>query len=46
MDSLIFVITLIFLVCGICFGIGAGTITSGDDVIDGDHQDVRRARRA
>lgn len=35
MASLIFLITLVFLVCGICFGIGAGTITSSGDVIDG-----------
>lgn len=35
MSSLIFLITLIFLVCGICFGIGAKTITSSNDVIDG-----------
>src|SRR4029078_592034 len=33
MDSLIFLITLIFLICGICYGIGAKTITSSDDVI-------------
>jgi aminobenzoyl-glutamate transport protein len=35
MASLIFLITLIFLVCGICFGVGAKTITSSADVIDG-----------
>ena len=35
MASLIFLITLIFLICGICFGIGAKTITSSKDVIDG-----------
>ena len=35
MDSLIFLITLIFLICGICYGIGAKTITSSADVIDG-----------
>jgi aminobenzoyl-glutamate transport protein len=35
MASLIFLITLIFLVCGICFGVGARTITSSDDVIAG-----------
>ena len=35
MDSLIFLITLIFLICGICYGIGAKTITSSNDVIDG-----------
>ena len=33
MDSLIFVIALIFLICGICFGMGAGTIKNGDDVV-------------
>jgi aminobenzoyl-glutamate transport protein len=35
MASLIFLITLIFLVCGICFGVGAKTIRSSADVIDG-----------
>jgi aminobenzoyl-glutamate transport protein len=35
MDSLIFLITLIFLVCGIAYGIGAGTIASSTDVING-----------
>ena len=35
MGSLIFIITLIFLVIGICFGVGAGTIKSSDDVIRG-----------
>ena len=35
MDSLIFLITLIFLICGICYGSRAKTITSSDDVIDG-----------
>jgi aminobenzoyl-glutamate transport protein len=35
MSSLIFLITLIFLVCGICYGVGAGTITSSGEVIDG-----------
>ena len=34
MDSLIFIITLLFLVAGICFGIGAKTITSSVDVIN------------
>jgi aminobenzoyl-glutamate transport protein len=34
MDGLIFIITLIFLVAGICFGIGARTITSSVDVIN------------
>ena len=33
MDSLIFIITMVFLVAGICFGVGAGTITSSVDVI-------------
>ena len=35
MASLIFVITLVFLVCGVAYGRGAGTITSSADVIDG-----------
>jgi para-aminobenzoyl-glutamate transporter family len=34
MDSLIFIITSLFLVAGICFGIGAKTITSSVDVIN------------
>ncbi len=34
MDSLIFVITTVFLVAGICFGVGARTITSSVDVIN------------
>lgn len=33
MASLIFIITLIFLVCGICFGVGARTISGSGDVI-------------
>jgi aminobenzoyl-glutamate transport protein len=33
MDSLIFLITLIFLVCGIFYGIGARTVKSSNDVI-------------
>jgi aminobenzoyl-glutamate transport protein len=33
MDSLIFIIALIFLICGICFGKGAGTVTNGNDVV-------------
>ena len=33
MASLIFIITLIFLVCGICFGVGAKTISGSGDVI-------------
>jgi aminobenzoyl-glutamate transport protein len=35
MDSLIFIITLLFLVAGICYGVGAKTITSSVDVING-----------
>jgi aminobenzoyl-glutamate transport protein len=35
MSSLIFLITLIFLICGICYGVGAKTIKSSQDVIDG-----------
>jgi aminobenzoyl-glutamate transport protein len=35
MDSLIFIITLIFLVMGICFGVGARTFSSSVDVING-----------
>lgn len=35
MDSLIFIITLIFLLAGIGYGIGAGTFKSSDDVILG-----------
>jgi aminobenzoyl-glutamate transport protein len=35
MASLIFLITLIFLVCGVAYGRGASTITSSADVIDG-----------
>jgi para-aminobenzoyl-glutamate transporter family len=35
MDSLIFIITLLFLIAGICYGIGAKTITSSVDVING-----------
>ena len=34
MESLIFIITMLFLVAGICFGIGAKTITSSVDVIN------------
>jgi aminobenzoyl-glutamate transport protein len=33
MDSLLFVITLIFLISGVCYGIGAGTVKSANDVI-------------
>jgi aminobenzoyl-glutamate transport protein len=35
MDSLIFIITMLFLVAGICFGIGAKTINNSVDVING-----------
>lgn len=35
MDSLIFIITLIFLVAGIGYGIGAGTVKSANDAIAG-----------
>jgi aminobenzoyl-glutamate transport protein len=35
MDSLIFIITMTFLAAGIGFGLGAGTIKSGNDVIAG-----------
>jgi aminobenzoyl-glutamate transport protein len=35
MDSLIFIITMLFLVAGICYGVGAKTITSSVDVING-----------
>ncbi len=34
MNSLIFLITLIFLCCGICYGIGAKTISGSADVIN------------
>ncbi len=34
MDSLIFIITLVFLVAGICYGVGAGTVKSSVDVIN------------
>jgi aminobenzoyl-glutamate transport protein len=33
MDSLIFVIALIFLICGICFGKGAGTVNNANAVV-------------
>jgi len=33
MDSLLFIIMLIFLVSGICYGVGAGTIKGSNDVI-------------
>jgi aminobenzoyl-glutamate transport protein len=35
MDSLLFLITLIFLVCGICYGIGARSMSGSGDVIVG-----------
>ncbi len=35
MDSLIFIITMTFLFAGIGFGIGAGTIKTGVDVVNG-----------
>lgn len=34
MDSLIFIITLVFLVAGVCFGLGAKTMGSSVDVIN------------
>jgi aminobenzoyl-glutamate transport protein len=33
MDSLLFIITLFFLVAGVAYGIGAGTVKSANDVI-------------
>jgi aminobenzoyl-glutamate transport protein len=33
MDSLLFIIALFFLVSGVCYGVGAGTVKSADDVI-------------
>jgi aminobenzoyl-glutamate transport protein len=33
MDSLLFIIALFFLVAGVCYGIGAGTVKSANDVI-------------
>jgi aminobenzoyl-glutamate transport protein len=33
MTSLLFIIALFFLVSGVCYGIGAGTVKSADDVI-------------
>src|SRR5690606_11195252 len=35
MDSLIFIITLLFLVAGIAYGIGARTVKNSNDVISG-----------
>jgi aminobenzoyl-glutamate transport protein len=34
MDSLLFIITLVFLIAGICYGVGAGTVKSSNDVIN------------
>ena len=34
MESLIFIITMLFLIMGICYGIGAKTISSSTDVIN------------
>ena len=34
MDSLIFIITMLFLIMGICYGFGAKTISSSTDVIN------------
>ena len=34
MESLIFIITMLFLIMGICFGIGAKTMSSSTDVIN------------
>jgi aminobenzoyl-glutamate transport protein len=33
MDSLLFIIALFFLVAGVCYGVGAGTVKSSGDVI-------------
>ena len=33
MDSLLFIIALFFLVAGVCYGVGARTVRSADDVI-------------
>jgi aminobenzoyl-glutamate transport protein len=33
MDSLIFIISMLFLVCGVAYGIGAGTFRSSNDVV-------------
>ena len=45
MDSLIFIITMLFLVAGICYGIGAKTISQQHRRDQRDHQDVRRPGR-
>ncbi len=34
MDSLLFIITLFFLVSGVCYGVGAGTVKNANDVIN------------
>jgi aminobenzoyl-glutamate transport protein len=34
MDSLLFIITMIFLVAGVCYGLGAKTVKSSTDVIN------------
>ena len=46
MDSLIFIITLIFLVAGICYGCGAKTVKSSIDVINAITKTFAGARRA
>jgi aminobenzoyl-glutamate transport protein len=33
MDSLLFIIALLFLVSGVCYGVGAGTVKGSNDVI-------------
>jgi aminobenzoyl-glutamate transport protein len=35
MDSLLFIISLTFLICGICYGMGSKSMTGSDDVIAG-----------
>jgi aminobenzoyl-glutamate transport protein len=35
MDSLIFIITIIFLVAGVCYGLSAKTLASSTDIING-----------
>ena len=44
MDSLIFIITVIFLVAGICYGVGAKTVEDQRRRDQRDHRDVRVAR--
>ena len=46
MDSLLFIIAMLFLVAGIGYGVGAGTFKSSNDVVAGGHQDLRRPRPA